>query len=123
MHKVYRTQVCGITIRCDVIRMGRDYAVTLQDEQAGHIGCTTLSAARPSLTGRGISATTSVLSCMGHKDEEIARRFSEATAVKAKASAVCTCGIHIDGITGEQIKEILAACERLKEDVLEGITE
>lgn len=123
MHRVYKTKVCGLTIRCDVIRMGRDYAVTLQDEAAGHIGCTTLSAARPSLTGRGTSATTSVLNCIGHKDDVIARRFSEAAAVKSGGTAVCTCGIHMDGITEEQIREILAACEALKEEVLEDIFE
>lgn len=121
LHKSYEKAVCGIKLLCDMVQMGKDLTLIVRDNKCAHIGCTVLSSARPSLTGRGVSTTTSVLNCMGHKDDVIARRFAEAAAVKARATVVCTCGVHIDSITEKQIHSVLEACEELLSMVLEDI--
>ncbi|MCD8007257.1 MAG: hypothetical protein LUF29_09930 [Oscillospiraceae bacterium] len=118
LRKHYERAVCGTTLCCDVIQMGKDYAVCLWDEKGGHIGSVCMSVARPSLTGNGISATTSVLNCIGHKEESIARSFSEAVAIRNNCTAVCSCGIHLDGITPEMISEIQEACEEIKKQII-----
>ena len=118
MQNTYTKQVCGIQIQCNVVQMGNDYTISIWDNTAGHIGCAVLSLARPSLTETGISVTSSVLNRTGHKDDIIALKFAEAVAKKSGTCAVCTCGIHMDNITAEQIQEILAACDELLQSVI-----
>lgn len=111
--------VCPLT--CHAIRMGRDYTVTVCGGTLPHIGSTVMAQARPSLTGEGISATSSVLNCLGHKEEAIARMFAEKIAVQGNCTAVCTCGIHLDAITKEQLAEVEESCSRLLDRILEDI--
>lgn len=119
--KSYTKSICGITILCDVIPMGRDYTICIRDERGAHVGSAVMAVARPSLTGEGISATSSVLNRPGHKDEAIARRLAEAVAAALNCAVVCTCGIHIDGISKEQIQKILNACQELEGRILEDL--
>ncbi len=104
---------------CHVISMGRDYTVTVCGGVLPHIGSTVMAQARPSLTGEGISATSSTLNCMGHKDEEVARMFAEKIAVQGNCTAVCTCGIHLDAITKEQLDRVRQSCCELLDRILE----
>ncbi len=117
----YTKSVCGIAILCDVIPMGNDYTICIRDEECGHIGSAVMAIARPSLTGEGMSATSSVLNRLGHKDEEIARRIAENVAASLNCAVVCTCGIHMDGITPEQIRQILDACRGLEQTILNDL--
>ncbi|MCD7812865.1 MAG: hypothetical protein LUH20_02205 [Lachnospiraceae bacterium] len=114
----YEKEACGITLLCDVIPMGRDYTICVRDAKGGHVGSTVMSIARQSLTGEGISATSSVLNRVGHKDDEVARMLAEAVAIQKNCTVVCTCGIHLDGITPDQIQEILDACGELEQMIL-----
>lgn len=41
---------------------------------------------------------------MGHKDDMVAKWFAEEIARKENCTVVCSCGIHVDNITAEQIK-------------------
>lgn len=117
----YRKTVCGITILCEVIPMGKDFTICVWDDKGGHIGSAVMSVARPSLTGKGISTTTSVLNRPGHKDEEVARHLAETVAAHMNCAVVCTCGIHLDGITPGQIREILKACREMEGEILEEL--
>ncbi|MCD7885465.1 MAG: hypothetical protein LUI87_17460 [Lachnospiraceae bacterium] len=119
----YSKNVCGVTILCEVIPMGKDFTICVWDDRGGHVGSTVLSIARPSLTGNGISTTTSVLNRSGHKDEEVARHLAETVAAHMDCAVACTCGIHLDGITPEQIREILRACRELEGEILKGCLE
>ncbi|MCD8014770.1 MAG: hypothetical protein LUG99_16675 [Lachnospiraceae bacterium] len=121
IRREYKKTVCGITILCDVIPMGPDYTICVRDGKNGHIGSAVMAAARPSLTGDGISATSSVLNRLGHKDEEIARQIAETVAAHQNCTVVCTCGIHIDHIRPEEIREILDACRELEEEIIESL--
>ncbi len=105
-------------ICCDCIPMGEDYTLAVYGGQKPHVGSVVMATARESLTGEGISATSSVLNRMGHKDEAVARRFAEEVAKAKNCTAVCVCGIHVDEMTPEEIKETEAAAERLLRKVL-----
>jgi len=118
LSRSYAKSVCGITLLCDVIPMGRDYTICVRDDKGGHVGSAVMSIARQSLTGEGISTTTSVLNRVGHKDDEVARMLAEAVAIQNNCTVVCTCGIHLDGITLEQIQEIMDACGELEQMIL-----
>lgn len=80
-----------------------------------HIGCCVLAQPRPSLAGDGkVSATSSVLNVVGHKDEALCRYLAERAAAVHRCNAVCTGGFHVDNMTGAQIEELLAAVKELE---------
>nr|WP_296484734.1 hypothetical protein [uncultured Acetatifactor sp.] len=112
--KVYEEYVFeNCPLICRVISMGKDYTVTVCGGTLPHIGSAVMAQARPSLTGQGISATSSVLNCVGHKDEAVARMFAEKIAVYGNCTVVCVCGIHLDNISEEQLARVQECCERL----------
>ena len=113
----------GYYIYCDVIRMGKDCTMAVYGGDSPHVGCAVMSAARPSLTGEGIGVTTSVLSAMGHKDDVIARMFAEAAAERWNCTVVCTCGIHVEGLTPEQLDIVREKCAGLLQRMLEQTDE
>ena len=90
--------------------LGDDYFLCVQGGDRPHIGCTVQAVPRPSLTGDGTTGvTSSVLNLTGHKDEAICRILAEEFCKKLGAVVVCTGGFHVDGITREQIEEVMAA--------------
>lgn len=103
---------------CDIIFQGNDITLSVYGGETPHIGSVVLSIPRPSLTGHGISVTSSVLNAVGHKDEMVARWFAETISVKKQCSVVCTCGIHIDNITSEQLALVKESCSRLLEKII-----
>lgn len=117
----YERTVCGVALLCDVVPMGRDYTICIRSDSGGHIGSAAMAVARPSLTGEGVSATTSVLNCLGHKDDAVACRLAAAVAAAKGCTAVCVCGIHIDALAPEGIQAVLDVCRELEEKVLREI--
>lgn len=112
------TTADGYEIGCRTVSMGKDLTVCVSGGDTPHIGSVVMSVARASLTGEGVGVTSSVLNKMGHKDEYVARKFSEALAKKYRCTAVCSCGIHIDGITESQLKDVSQCCDRLLEKLM-----
>lgn len=110
----------GYPILCQAVSMGQDYTICVWGGDIPHVGSVVMSVARPSLTGEGTGVTSSVINGMGHKDEYVARKFAEAAAMKYNCTVVCTCGIHIDHITKEQLKDVADACDRLLMHLLEN---
>ncbi|MCI2049296.1 MAG: dihydrodipicolinate synthase family protein [Lachnospiraceae bacterium] len=104
----FRLSFAELTVT--VRRVGEDLLVLAEGGDKPHLGCTVLALPRPSLRGDGsVSCTSSVLNRAGHRDEEICRYLAEKCAVKYDTAVVCTGGFHVDGITKEQIAEVLAA--------------
>lgn len=98
----------------EIRRLGSDFQVTVWGGDRPHVGCCVLAVPRASLTGDGsVSVTSSVLNVTGHKDEQICRYLAEKIAVEEQAVVVCSGGFHVDGITKEQIAEVLEAVKEL----------
>lgn len=66
-----------------------------------------------------MSSTASVLNVMGHKDEEVCRYLAEKVSAGKKATVVCTGGIHMDGITKEQIAEIMETMQIIAGEIVD----
>lgn len=111
----------GQSICCELTSMGEDYTLSVYGGERPHVGSVVMAIARPSLAGEGVSATSSVLNAVGHKDEAVARMFAEAAAKAKGCTAVCACGIHVDNITPEQLELVRKASERLLERVLNSL--
>ena len=93
-------------IRIDIkgIRVGDDLCLIISGGDRPHIGAVTLSVPRPSLADAGVnSASTSVLTLTGHKDDDLARLISTMLASKINRHVIVICGIHLDKITQEEI--------------------
>lgn len=59
---------------------------------------------------------------LGHKDSHISRLWAVRLA-KALGVSVCVrCGIHYDSATAEQIRAIVAACDRMLETVIQQLS-
>ena len=110
----------GLPVFAQLVQMGKDCTICVWGGDTPHVGSVVMSMARPSLTGSGVGVTSSVLNGIGHKDEYVARKFAEAAAEKFVCTAVCSCGIHIDGITQAQLQEVSAVCDKLLKQVIAG---
>lgn len=103
------------TLDLSVEHLGAHLVVCISGSDAPHIGSVTLSSPRPSLTGSGMSATSSILNRLGHKDEAIARYVSETLAARLNTVVCCVCGIHKDHASPEDI----ASCSTLGEELVQ----
>ena len=108
----------GLPVFAQLVQMGKDCTICIWGGDTPHVGSVVMSTARPSLTGSGVGVTSSVLNGIGHKDEYVARKFAEAAAEKFVCTAVCSCGIHIDGITQAQLQEVSVMCDKLLKQVI-----
>jgi hypothetical protein len=97
-----------ITVQATVVQAGEDVCVVLTGGDRPHIGCVTLSVARPSLAdiSRG-SATTSVLNLTSHKDGEAAQYLSQRLAAALQKTVVVTGGIHVPAIQPHEIPTVM----------------
>lgn len=103
-------------------RIGDGYCIHVSGGENPHIGCVVLAMPRLSLRNPdAVSATSSVLNVTGHKDEYICRQLAEAVAKRKNTITVCTGGFHVDGITAEQIQELMECINRLAEGELEWL--
>ncbi|MBI6871126.1 hypothetical protein [Clostridium aciditolerans] len=109
-----------IKINMKAIAIGEDLCVIISGGDSPHIGCVTLSVPRPSLAdARVVSATTSLLNLVGHKDDEAARYVSHAISSRLNKNVVVTCGIHVDNITSEEIKVIMDLLKQLTDMLIQ----
>lgn len=92
------------TLDLSIKHLGACVVVCVSGGDEPHIGSVVLAEARASLTGKGTSATSSVLNRLGHKDEFVARTVAETLAAALDTTACCICGIHKDNATPEDIQ-------------------
>jgi hypothetical protein len=103
--------------------MGKDLSVALYGGDRPHIGAVALSQARPSHeAGGGVSATTSVLALTGHKEDELARALAARLAADLGGVACVACGIHVEAIHPEELKEVAALTEELTLELIRQLT-
>ncbi len=114
----------GLHVLLQAVNMGRDWNVVITGGEIPHLGSVALGVPRPSLQDpERTSATVSVLTLTGHKEDEIARPAAHFLASRLKAPVVVSCGIHNDQIKpgairrfGEMVQEglndLVAACSQ-----------
>jgi hypothetical protein len=104
--------------------IGDDLLISVWGGTKPHIGSISVSVPRPGLKdGTRMSSTSSVINLIGHKDEVIARKFSEQLAAKFNRNAIATAGVHIDDITDNQINIIMQNITALCLDVINKMEE
>jgi gallate decarboxylase subunit D len=90
-----------------VASIGPDLLVAVWGGTHPHIGAVALALPRPSLQNRRkTSATSSVLTLLGHKEDVTAKVVSESLSAALKQNVVVTAGIHWDNLRPEEIGAI-----------------
>lgn len=102
--------------------IGEDVLICVEGGDKPHIGCVVQAVPRLSLTGDGSrSATASVLNLTGHKDEYLCRKLAEKICSAFGKTTICTGGFHIDGMSKEQIKEVMKVTEKITEEIIQQL--
>lgn len=101
-------------IRANVILVGKDLIVSIWGGTSPHVGAVAMAIPRPSLSNPDvISATSSILTRVGHKEDDIVKKVSEKLSSELGKVVVVSAGIHWDDITNDEINIIRLACDTL----------
>lgn len=112
----------GLIIYLNAIEVGKDLCVIISGG-VPHIGAVALSVARPSLLNPKMnSASTSVLTLTGHKDDEAVKYVAEELAARLVRNVVVTGGIHIENITKEQIDAVFVMLKELVQALINSLS-
>jgi len=102
--------------------IGQDLSVAVWGGTRPHIGAVALALPRPSLKDPPkTSATSSVLTILGHKEDQTVKRVSEALSAVLKKNVVVTAGIHWDHLKPEEITSIIGLTEKLTEKIIDKV--
>ncbi len=92
-------------VSCEASEIGRDLVVTVYGGDRPHVGAVALGIPRPSLAdAKKISASVSVLTLTGHKEDELAKMMAHKLASNLNRVTIVTAGLHIDHISQEGIE-------------------
>ena len=100
--------------------IGQDILVAVWGGEKPHIGAVAVAQPRPSLKDPTVtSATVSVISYVGHKEDELAKAAAEILAATLNTRVVVTAGIHWDNLSEEGIQKIIDNSRILVDMILE----
>lgn len=112
----------GISITLEASWLGSDLNISIYGGDRGHIGAVAVAQPRPSLADPTItSASTSVITLCGHKEDRLACSVAEQVAKEIDGVVSVACGIHVDLADEEQIQVIIYAVKALVERLLQHI--
>jgi hypothetical protein len=101
-------------VKAEAKTIGADIIVSIWGGAKPHIGSVAVAIPRPSLKKSGkMSATSSVLNFVGHKEETVTKLFSERIAARLNRNCIATAGIHIENATNEDVDSIMKNCGTL----------
>ncbi len=101
-----------IEVTLEATRIGKDLLVVIKGG-AGHIGAVGAG------TNCGGMAVSSVITTPGHRDDRIVKDAAERISKRLGCNCAVIAGVHYDGITAQEIKDVLILSNALV-DELEG---
>lgn len=104
-----RTSGEDYVVEAEAVYIGDDLLVFIWGGERPHIGSVAAAQPRPSLADESArAATASVLTYLGHKEDEIVKPVSEALAAALDRNVVVSAGIHWDNLDQAAIEIIHA---------------
>lgn len=109
-------------ISAKVIEMGDDCLVAVWGGTRPHIGAVGMAQVRPSLRDPDKpSATSSVFTFVGHKEDMVAKMLAEELARRLERNTVVAAGIHWDNLSQDDIDVISRLGQAILEKILEKV--
>jgi hypothetical protein len=109
-----RTSAETYVIEAEAVRLGPDVLVYIWGGERPHIGAVAAAQPRPSLADPDkISATASVLTYVGHKEDLVAREVAQTLAALLNTNIVVTAGIHWDGLSADGVGIVVERCREI----------
>lgn len=117
-----RTLESDYVVEAEAVRIGPDILVYVWGGERPHIGAVAAAQPRPSLADPDKnSATASVLSYVGHKEDGVAKEMAEAISARFDTNAVVTAGIHWDDLPADGIRIVIDRCREITDKVIEAL--
>jgi hypothetical protein len=114
-----RTEANDFLVEARAVVIGADVLVYIWGGERPHIGAVAAAQPRPSLADpSNISATASVLTYPGHKEDEVVKRVAEALSAACNTNVVVTAGIHWDELGPSDIDIIRARITEITEKLI-----
>jgi len=111
---IFKTQEGIFDLTASVMKVGQDFVVVIWGGERHHIGAVALAQSRQSLKDPQMkSATASVLSILGHKEDAVVKSVSERLAAVADRPVVVTAGMHWNKLEQSDLNKILENVEIL----------
>lgn len=115
----FETDEADISVVLEAVKLGEDFNISIYGGDKGHIGAIALAQPRPSLADPKLtSASTSVITLCGHKEDRLACSVAERVASATNSVVAVACGIHVDNADSGQIRIIGTLVEDLVERLL-----
>jgi gallate decarboxylase subunit D len=95
------------------LRLGQDLSVTLSGGDREHIGAVAL--AHPG------AESPSALALEGHREEALATEIASGISSRLQVTVCVACGIHVDGLRPEELKDILEMSQELTGELLDRL--
>jgi gallate decarboxylase subunit D len=109
-----RTLHPDYVVEAEAVQIGCDILVYVWGGERPHIGAVAAAQSRPSLADPGkTSATASVLTFLGHKEDLLVKTVAEALSARLATNVVVTAGIHWDHLSPEGIGVIMERCREI----------
>lgn len=106
-------------VMADAVRLGDDYLVYMWGGEKPHIGAVAAAQPRASLVDPNVpSATASVLTYLGHKEDVVVKQVSEALCSALETNVVVTAGIHWDDLEKQGIEAVVRGCQEVTENLI-----
>ena len=104
--------------------IGDDVVISVWGGNRPHVGTVAIALPRQSLKEPAkVSATSSIFTLLGHKEDVIAKEFSERLSSALNRVVVITVGIHQDRIDEEGIGKFIGNCEKMFGQILRRFRE
>ena len=109
-------------LEAKVVLIGDDLLIAIWGGEQPHIGAVAMSQSRPGISDQSIiSASTSVFTYLGHKEDELAKSIAEDLSAALDTKVIVTAGIHWDNIGVEGIRKVLKNSQVLLNLILERL--
>jgi len=106
------------TINAQLITLGDDLLVVIRGGKE-HIGAVGMAQPRVSLAdATKISATSSVFTYVGHKEDVVVKTISEEISKRLNKKVVVVAGIHWDELSSKDIRMIMKLCVKVQEKII-----
>ncbi len=111
-----------LKVNAAVHELGPDILVAIWGGTFPHIGAVGMAQVRQSLkTAEETSATSSVFTYLGHKEDELTKPIAEEITRTLARNAVVVAGVHWDGLADDEIKTVGKLCQRLTNKILKRL--